>query len=118
MINALDAVKREDVSIALVSSSSKENVRKFLKVTQSRSTFDCVVDASLIKKPKPHPDCYNYAMDKLSISPIKCIAIEDSQLGIAAAKKASISTVISFPEDFKFMDEKKFLLQLITRLEN
>ncbi len=45
------------------------------------------------KIPKPDPSIYLFAADKLNIDPKKCIAIEDSPFGIAAAKAAGMLCV-------------------------
>lgn len=42
------------------------------------------------KKPKPNPDVYLYAAERLNMLPEECIAIEDSGHGIAAAKSAGM----------------------------
>jgi len=48
----------------------------------------CVDDVNNICKPKP--DVYLHAAKKLEVKPEQCIAIEDSKLGIQAAKNAGM----------------------------
>ena len=43
---------------------------------------------------KPAPDIYMFAAEKLKIKPSECIAIEDSLIGVQAAKNAKIGVVI------------------------
>lgn len=46
-----------------------------------------------VTRPKPHPEIYLYAADKIAIDPKHCIAIEDSAHGISAAKAAGMFCV-------------------------
>jgi HAD superfamily hydrolase (TIGR01509 family) len=43
-----------------------------------------------VSKNKPHPDCYNFAVEKLGVDPIRCLCVEDSPKGIAAARSSVI----------------------------
>ena len=45
---------------------------------------------SHVENPKPHPDIYLLAAQRLGLSPDQCVAIEDSAHGIAAAQAAGI----------------------------
>ena len=46
-------------------------------------------------KRKPAPDLYRHAIDKLKLAHYECIAVEDSEIGLAAARGAGIPTVIT-----------------------
>jgi HAD superfamily hydrolase (TIGR01509 family) len=43
-----------------------------------------------VSRPKPHPDLYVHAAQRLSLDPSECIAIEDSAAGLQAAKSAGM----------------------------
>ena len=43
---------------------------------------------------KPHPDIFIKAADALGLAPAQCIALEDAQKGLTAAKKAGVPCVI------------------------
>lgn len=43
-----------------------------------------------VDKPKPAPDLFLYAAEKFGIPPASCLVIEDSKLGIQAAKAAGM----------------------------
>lgn len=117
LIKALNQVRKLDVSIALVSSSSKANTEKFIDMSKSANIFDCVVNSSHVVKSKPYPDCYNYAMNELKLSPLRCTAIEDSQIGLESAKKAGIANLLCYPKDFETFEYEQLLVSLITRAE-
>jgi HAD superfamily hydrolase (TIGR01509 family) len=105
LIETLTMLRSINLKIALVSSSSRLNVNKFISVSKTKDLFDCIVDSSMVLSPKPSPDCYNYAMAKLELVPNKCIAIEDSDIGMQSARNANIKIVLKFAgiaEDSKF----------------
>ena len=117
LIKALTQVRNLDVSIALVSSSSKANTEKFIDISKSANIFDCVVNSSHVVRPKPYPDCYNYAMHELKLSPLRCVAIEDSQIGLESAKRAGITNLLCYPIDFESFEYEQLLVSLITKTE-
>jgi beta-phosphoglucomutase len=52
---------------------------------------------ALVNKPKPNPDIFLYAADKLEIDPRECLVIEDSIAGVHAAKAAEMFCVRILP---------------------
>lgn len=56
-----------------------------------------VVGSDLVPNPKPAPDVFLEAAARLGIEPARCLAIEDSQLGVAAACAAGM-TVLHVPD--------------------
>jgi beta-phosphoglucomutase-like phosphatase (HAD superfamily) len=48
---------------------------------------------------KPAPDLYRYALSRLKLAPYECIAIEDSAMGLEAARAAGVPTVITVNSD-------------------
>ena len=52
---------------------------------------------ALVNKPKPNPDIFLYAANKLEIDPSECLVIEDSITGVAAAKAANMFCIRILP---------------------
>ena len=55
--------------------------------------FEIIVSADDIEKAKPEPDIFIKAMQKLDVTPEKSIVIEDSIMGVQAAKKSGAYTI-------------------------
>jgi beta-phosphoglucomutase-like phosphatase (HAD superfamily) len=55
--------------------------------------FDTVVSASEVANGKPAPDLYLAAAARLNIPPERCLAVEDTGPGIAAARAAGMFAV-------------------------
>lgn len=54
---------------------------------------DAVVTAEDVKRGKPHPDLFLCAAEKLGFAPENCIVVEDSDVGIDAAKAAEMKVM-------------------------
>ncbi|CAM9474031.1 unnamed protein product [Heterosigma akashiwo] len=64
----------------------------------------------VVEKKKPSPDIYNLAKDTMGLDPAKCIVIEDSGIGLAAAKGANMNCLVTkssytVNEDFSKADK-------------
>jgi len=47
-----------------------------------------------VLKSKPEPDCYLLALERLSLKPEDCVAIEDTEHGLRAAAMAGIKCLV------------------------
>lgn len=56
--------------------------------------FDVIVTRSDVEHPKPHPEPYLLAAQRLGVEPGDCIAVEDSYSGVRSATAAGIATVM------------------------
>ena len=56
--------------------------------------FDFVLTTGDFPRVKPHPDPYLMAIERSGASPDECIAIEDSERGLAAATRAGIRCIV------------------------
>ena len=55
--------------------------------------FDTIVSGDQVSEPKPHPEPYLTAAARLGVDPTDCIAIEDSEPGVASAVAAGATTI-------------------------
>jgi beta-phosphoglucomutase-like phosphatase (HAD superfamily) len=55
--------------------------------------FDAVVCAEDITHSKPHPEIFLKAAERLREMPENCLVIEDSKLGVEAAKSAGMKCI-------------------------
>jgi len=78
-------LKSNGIKIACVTNSIDETAREMLTATGQMPYIDLLVSNEQVKHNKPHPDCYNYAINTLGVDPKSCICVEDSPKGIQAA---------------------------------
>ncbi|MGA5761040.1 HAD family hydrolase [Nonomuraea bangladeshensis] len=91
-VELLDAVRAEGVPAGLVTSSLGEIAGAVLKVV-GRERFDVIVTADDVTHTKPDPEPYLTAARLLGVEPVRCVVLEDSPSGVAAATAAGCAVV-------------------------
>jgi HAD superfamily hydrolase (TIGR01509 family) len=79
--------------LGVVSGTWRENIETVLNSVRLLRRFEIVVAKEDVLAPKPAPDAYLLALEKLSIRPRSAIAIEDSPTGVAAARAAGLRVI-------------------------
>jgi HAD superfamily hydrolase (TIGR01509 family) len=78
----------------VASSSKRERIALSLEVTGLAPLFgENVFSAEQVAHGKPAPDLFLLAADSLGFAPSSCIVVEDSPLGIRAARAAGMTAV-------------------------
>ena len=83
-------LQSKNIKIGCVTNSIKETTEHMLRSTGQFEYIDIIVTNEDVNNNKPYPDCYNFAIDKLKANPKNVLCVEDSEIGIQAAK-ASIA---------------------------
>jgi len=81
---------RGRVRLGMASNTDRSLVDHALAATGLAEVFDAVVTASDVDRPKPAPDLYLLACERLGVRPDEAVALEDSETGVAAAKAAGL----------------------------
>jgi HAD superfamily hydrolase (TIGR01509 family) len=81
------------VLVALASAAISKNVNFILEALKLRPFFHVILTADEITESKPHPEIYTKTAQELGLLPVHCVAIEDSFVGIEAAKRAGMKCV-------------------------
>ena len=84
---------RKDFVLAVASTATRKTVDATLNHLNLQRYFKTVMTGSDVKKVKPDPEVYLKTLEKLGLRSSECIAVEDSETGIAAAKEAGIKVV-------------------------
>jgi beta-phosphoglucomutase len=90
----LDQVRAMGIPLALATSAGQQNISLVLDGLGIRDYFAVVVGAEDIQKSKPHPEMFLTAAHRLGILPQSCLVFEDSPVGIEAARRAGMRTVV------------------------
>jgi len=88
-----ELTRNRDISIAAASSAKTERIRKIIHDLGIADSFDAIVSSDDVSLVKPDPEPYILAADKLGVSPETCVAIEDTEAGVTAAKTAGMKVV-------------------------
>jgi len=89
----LKYLKSLNIPCAVASSSSYELIDLVLTRCQIGHYFTHLISGEGVKAGKPAPDIYLKAAKALGLPPEKCIAIEDSPIGILSAKNAGFTCI-------------------------
>ncbi|HTD40909.1 MAG TPA: HAD family phosphatase [Mucilaginibacter sp.] len=91
--NFLSGLKSNGVKMAMATSATVEDIDFILNKIPIRDDFDEIVNTSMVSNPKPNPDIFLKAAEKLNIPPERCVVFEDSLAGIKAANAAGMKVV-------------------------
>jgi len=71
--------------IAVCSNSIRATIETMMELSKLATYIDLIVSNQDVSHPKPHPEMYLNAMQKLRLKPDECLIIEDNEHGIQAA---------------------------------
>jgi len=110
-------LKQKELKLGLISAAYEEEIALILgKSNLDKKRFDIIVGVDTIKKAKPHPDVFKYALRKLKVRPEEALFIGDNiKADYEGAEKVGIR---AFLIKRKEADGKKEIgLRTITNLE-
>ncbi len=87
----VDALDRISVATCVASSGSHEKMRFTLGLTGLYDRFHGrIFSATEVPRGKPAPDLFLHAAERMGVPPAACIVVEDSVMGVAAARAAGM----------------------------
>jgi len=84
--------------LAIVTTTTPANVSALFKHSfggHEDDWFEVVAAGSIVPHKKPAPDIYNYVLRKMGLSATECLALEDSENGLQAARAAGVEALIT-----------------------
>jgi len=100
VIEFILSLQTRNLSLAMVTGLFEREVEYILNRMNIRQYFSVIVAGEDIKLGKPSPSCYLWAIKKLNqqnlnlyLEASQCLVIEDTPIGIKAAKNAGMSVV-------------------------
>lgn len=84
---------KNDMVLAVVTSSERVITDKLLQVSGLRDYFQLVITLQDVTHPKPHPAPYLQAMLALNVGPRETLIFEDSKPGLEAAQRAGARVI-------------------------
>jgi len=93
IITLLWKLKSRQIRLAIGSSSPKKQIKYVLSKLDITHLFDSAVGAEDIGHSKPDPEVFLKAAAELGVNPSECLVVEDSSLGVEAAKSAHMKCI-------------------------
>ncbi len=87
--------RQEGIRLAIATTSALPNVMTLLEQFFHPTVFEVIAAGDIVPHKKPAPDIYYYVLEQMNLSASECLAIEDSQPGLQAARAAGIGTLVT-----------------------
>lgn len=97
----LPQLQAKGIRLAIASSGSPEGIHKMLVANDLLDYFELVVSGEMFEESKPNPQIYRYTIDQLGLKEEACLVVEDSTLGIRAAKAAGLEVLALVQRDYE-----------------
>ena len=93
VIRLIEELARDDIEQIIVTTSGRDSLEPFLHTSlqSQKKFFSEIITYENVTNHKPFPDAYNLAIEKSKMPKDNCIVIEDSKIGIDAAKAANLN---------------------------
>ncbi len=91
-----------EIPMAVASSATTENLHFIVDALGYRARFLSLLSGAEVTHPKPHPEIYLKSAEKLGVAPARCVAFEDSFVGLESACNAGMKVVAiasTFPRE-------------------
>jgi HAD superfamily hydrolase (TIGR01509 family) len=112
----INKARNSDVTLAIASTTSEENIIALAKAGGlDIDAFDVVLHAGSVTHRKPHPQVYQRCMQFLAVAAQHAVAIEDSDSGMRSALAAGIKCIAMPGENTSAQnfDEAALVLQTL-----
>lgn len=112
-------IQKQGYRIAIASSSKQHEIKNVLKLCHLEDYFEIIMSGDMFKESKPNPEIYLTCANKLNLKPEECIAIEDSEYGITAAKNAGMICIARKDDRFNYhQDSADYLINDLLEIKN
>jgi HAD superfamily hydrolase (TIGR01509 family) len=95
----LEFFRERGFRLGLASSSPMRLIRVVEQIGHLEPYFQVKTSAEFLPHGKPHPEVYLRCAGELGVSPLECIAFEDSFNGMIAAKAARMTCIVVPTQD-------------------
>jgi HAD superfamily hydrolase (TIGR01509 family) len=102
------AARAAGLQLGVASNSGSGWVEDGLQRLGLRKLIGVIVTRDLVVNPKPAPDMYLKCVQTLGVEPQRAIALEDSEPGALAAKRAGLR-VVAIPNQFSALQDLSFV---------
>ena len=114
-----EALSSIDLAMCVASSGPREKILKSLRLTDLEEYFsDNIYSAYDINSWKPEPDLFIHAANEMGFKASECAVVEDSVVGIRAAKSANMKAILFDPNKQGSLDSSVTCIHNMCDLKN
>lgn len=89
----LTFLSKYGIKAAVASGSARQVVQKYIQMAGLEAYFPVIVGGGDFHEPKPSPESFLLAANRLMVSPEECLVLEDSGRGLEAAHRAAMHAI-------------------------
>ena len=82
-----------ETKVWIVSTGHIDNITNVMRYLNITDGIDGIISGDDVTLPKPHPECFLSAMERVGVTPRETIIFEDSAMGLEAAKRSGAAYV-------------------------
>ena len=90
VVEIVRMLQARGMTLAITTSAVRSSIEMILTRLRLRDAFTLIVDGSEVTNGKPDPEAYLLTARRLGVVPAECVVIEDSHVGVVAAKRAGM----------------------------
>ncbi len=91
---ALSRLASEGYRLAVASNSVNQTIELMLGQANLLQYFDFFLSNEDVSRPKPDPEIYVTAIQRLGLTPSECLVVEDNAHGIKAARRSGAAVMV------------------------
>lgn len=97
VLRLFDEALSNKLKLAVCSTSNVKAVTTLVEtlIGRDRAQHISIFAGDMVARKKPAPDVYNLAVERLNLNKEDCVIVEDSAIGLGAAKAAGIACIVT-----------------------
>jgi len=98
ILRLFDEAAAAGLILCVCSTAQEQSVRALVRAIMGDSRlgrFDAIFAGDIVQAKKPAPDIYQLALARFSLEPGRCFVVEDSGIGLQAAKAAGMHCLVT-----------------------
>lgn len=107
ILRVMDEAFEKGYKVAICSAANAKSVELVLKTllgSERIGKMDLILAGDVVKRKKPDPLIYEIAVERLGVEKEDCVVVEDSRIGLLAAKGAGLRCVVTYTGYTKSQD--------------
>lgn len=115
---ALSRLKMEGYHVAVCSNAVRNSVRTILEKACLMEYVDFYLSNQDVDRPKPDPEIYTTAINRLGVSPSETVIVEDNHHGIQAARAAGAYVLeVATTAEVNYANISQFIKNITPRIK-
>jgi len=86
----ISRLRRDGYRLAVCSNSIRDSIQLMLEGSGIRDGFEFFISNEEVTHPKPDPQIYRLALERMGVSPEEVVVVEDAEPGVQAALAAGV----------------------------